>query len=157
MKCTIAFNRWLLAMGRAAVIYETFTGETREIAQLIAEGITASGHSAELLDVSRIKEASELTEFDALVLGSPTFYCSLPQKTKHLLALAREAQLQGKIGGSFGSYIHAGEAPDLIHQAMQETLGMVMAAAPLKLKFPLLGDGENRALELGRTIGNAMG
>jgi flavorubredoxin len=144
-------------MGRAAIIYETFTGETREIAQFIAEGITSSGHAAELLEADRFHDASELQAFDALVLGSPTYYCGLPQKTKSLLALARKAQLQGKIGASFGSYIHAGEAPDLIHQAMQESLGLEMAAAPLKLKFPLLGDGENRARELGRTIGNSMG
>ncbi len=143
-------------MARAAVIYETFTGETREIAQFIAEGITSAGHSAELLEVGQIKDASELQGFDALVLGSPTYYCALPQKVKTFLSLARDTRLQGKIGGSFGSYIHRGEASDLIHQAMQESLGMEVVAPPLKLKFPLLGDGESKARELGRTIGRHL-
>ncbi len=57
-------------MAKAAVIYWTGTGNTEQMAELIAEGIKEAGSEAEVLQVSDTDVDSALA-FDALALGCP--------------------------------------------------------------------------------------
>ena len=52
-------------MPKALIVYATRTGETQQIADLIAEGIRFSGHEAEVVDVKNIKSEADLEDFDA--------------------------------------------------------------------------------------------
>ncbi|MBW2485804.1 MAG: flavodoxin family protein, partial [Deltaproteobacteria bacterium] len=42
-------------MAKALIVYASRTGETRQIADLIAEGIRFSGHEAEVVESKAIK------------------------------------------------------------------------------------------------------
>ncbi|NIR15261.1 MAG: nitric oxide synthase, partial [Desulfobacterales bacterium] len=59
-------------MGKALVVYTTRTGETKDIADLIAEGIRMSGAEAEVVNSTQIKKEDELAGYDAYVFGSAT-------------------------------------------------------------------------------------
>ena len=69
-------------MGRALIVYTTRTQETRQIADLIAEGIRFSGHEAVVEDVKAIKNEDALAGYDAYVFGSPTYHGEMIQPMK---------------------------------------------------------------------------
>jgi menaquinone-dependent protoporphyrinogen IX oxidase len=47
-------------MARALVVYATRTGQTKNIAELIAEGIRFSGMEAEAVNVTEVKKETDL-------------------------------------------------------------------------------------------------
>ncbi|HPD61279.1 MAG TPA: nitric oxide synthase, partial [Thermodesulfobacteriota bacterium] len=72
---------------------------------------------------------------------------------KTMLFVAEKANLDGKIGGAFGSYGWSGEAPDRIYQTMKNIFNMKMANTPLRIKSPAsLG-----AVQLAQTYGREIG
>ena len=143
-------------MAKALIVYATRTGETEKIANLIAEGIRFSGHEAEVKKVTDVKKEDDLKGFDAVVLGSPTYHGEMVQGMKTLLFMAEKAELQGKIGGSFGAFGWSGEAPDRIFETMKNIYQMNMVSVPLRLKSSGLGGGMKMAQDYGREIGEKM-
>jgi len=143
-------------MAKALIVYATRTGETEKIANLIAEGIRFSGHEAEVKKVTDVKKEDDLKGFDAVVLGSPTYHGEMVQGMKTLLFMAEKAELQGKVGGSFGAFGWSGEAPDRIFETMKNIYQMNMVSIPLRLKSSGLGGGMKMAQDYGREIGEKM-
>lgn len=143
-------------MGNALVAFCTRTGKTRDLAGLIAEGIRFEGHESKVVNVSEIKKEDELEGYDAYVFGSATYHGQMMQGMKTMLFLAEKANLEGKIGGSFGAYGWSGEAPGRIFDTMKNIFNMKMVADPLKLKSALLGGGKQMAQDYGRQIGKMM-
>jgi flavorubredoxin len=143
-------------MAKALIVYATRTGETEKIANLIAEGIRFSGHEAEVKKVTDVKKEDDLKGFDAVVLGSPTYHGEMVQGMKTLLFMAEKAELQGKVGGSFGAFGWSGEAPDRIFETMKNIYQMKMVSVPLRLKSSGLGGGMKMAQDYGREIAEKM-
>jgi flavorubredoxin len=143
-------------MAKALIVYATRTGETEKIANLIAEGIRFSGHEAEVKKVTDVKKEDDLKGFDAVVLGSPTYHGEMVQGMKTLLFMAEKAELQGKVGGSFGAFGWSGEAPDRIFETMKNIYQMNMVSVPLRLKSSGLGGGMKMAQDYGREIAEKM-
>ncbi len=143
-------------MGTALVVYATRTGETKAIADLIAEGIRFSGHEAKVVNVSAIKSEKDLEGYDAYVFGSATYHGEMMQTMKTMLFMAEKAQLQGKVGGSFGAFGWSGEAPDRIYDTMKHIFKMDMVSGPLRLKSASLGGGIKMAQDYGREVGSKI-
>jgi len=144
-------------MGKAIVVYSTRTGETKTIADLIAEGIRIQGSDANVVNVSGIKKETDLQGFDAYVFGSATYHGEMMQSMKTLLFLAEKAGLDGKIGGAFGAFGWSGEAPDRIYDTMKHIFKMGMANGPLRLKSASLGGGVQMAQNYGKEIAKKIG
>jgi flavorubredoxin len=144
-------------MGKAIVVYSTRTGETKTIADLIAEGIRIQGSDANVVNVSAIKKETELQGFDAYVFGSATYHGEMLQSMKTMLFLAEKAGLEGKVGGAFGAFGWSGEAPDRIYDTMKNIFKMNMANGPLRLKSASLGGGVQMAQDYGKQIGKKLG
>ena len=89
-------------MAKALIVYASRTGETRQIADLIAEGIRFSGHEAEVVESKAIKSEADLEGYDAYAFGSSTYHGEMLQAMKTFLFIAEKANLKGKIGGAFG-------------------------------------------------------
>jgi flavorubredoxin len=140
-------------MGKALVVYASRTGQTKRIAELIAEGIRMAGQEAELVDASRIREPSQLEGFDAYVFGSATYHGEMLPSMKQLLFMAEKAGLKGKVGGSFGAFGWSGEAPERIYQTMKNVFGMEMVGDSLRLKSAALEGGVQMAQGYGRDVG----
>ena len=139
-------------MAKALIVCATRTGETRQIGELIAEGLRISGAEADVKDVKFIKQQSDFEGYDALVLGSATYHGDMMQPMKTLLFLAENTDLEGKTGGAFGAFGWSGEAPDRIYDTMKNIFKMDMVAQPLRLKTSAIGGGIQMAQDYGREI-----
>jgi len=139
-------------MAKALIVYATRTGATEKIGNLIAEGIRFSGHEANVIKVADIKKEADLNGYDAVVFGSPTYHGEMVKGMKTLLFLAEKAELQGKVGASFGAFGWSGEAPDRIFDTMKNIFQMDMVSNPLRLKSADLGGGTTMAQDYGREI-----
>ena len=143
-------------MAKALVVYTTRTGETKDIAKLIAEGIRISGAEADVVNSTQIKKEDELAGYDAYVFGSATYHGEMMQGMKTLLFLTEKAGLEGKIGASFGAFGWSGEAPDRIYETMKNIFKMEMVSGPLRLKSASLGGGITMAQDYGKEIGKKL-
>jgi flavorubredoxin len=143
-------------MAKALIVFATRTGATEKIANLIAEGIRISGHEAEVVKVTDVKKEDQLNGYDAVILGSPTYHGEMVQAMKTLLFMAEKAQLEGKVGGSFGAFGWSGEAPDRIFETMKNIYKMDMVGIPLRLKSASLGGGVTMAQDYGREIAKKL-
>jgi flavorubredoxin len=144
-------------MAKVLVVYATRTGETQTIADLIAEGIRFSGHEAEVANVKEIKNEAQLDGYDGYVLGSSTYHGEMLQGMKTFLFIAEKANLDGKIGGAFGSFGWSGEANDRIFDTMKHILKMDLVGDTLRLKSSSLGGGLQMAQDYGREIAKKFG
>ena len=144
-------------MAKALIVYTTRTGETKNIAELIAEGIRFTGAEAAVENVTSIKKEADLEGYDAYVFGSATYHGQMMQGMKTMLFLAEKANLEGKVGGSFGAFGWSGEAPGRIFDTMANIFKMDMVGGPLRLKSASLGGGIQMAQDYGREIGNKLG
>jgi flavorubredoxin len=144
-------------MGKAILVYSTRSGETKSIADLIAEGIRIQGCDATVVNASEIKKETDLQGYDGYVFGSATYHGEMMQSMKTLLFLAEKASLEGKIGGSFGAFGWSGEAPDRIYDTMKNIFKMDMVNGPLRLKSASLGGGVQMAQNYGKEIAKKMG
>ena len=139
-------------MAHVKIVYASRSGETEAIADLIAEGVRISGHQATVVDVKAIKNAEELNDCDALVLGSATYHGEMMKSMKTLLFLAEKASLEGLVGGAFGAFGWSGEAPERIYNTMLNIFKMKMVSGPLALKSRHLEGGIQMAQQYGRDV-----
>ena len=143
-------------MKKVLIVYSSRTGETKNIADLIGEGIRFEGLEAEIRNGSAIKKESDLEGFDGYVFGSATYHGEMIQAMKGILFLAEKAGLEGKVGGSFGAFGWSGEAPTRIFDTMKNIFKMDMVGGPLRLKSASLGGGSQMAQDYGREIAKRM-
>lgn len=144
-------------MAKALVVYCTRTGETKAIAELIAEGIRFQGGEAKVVNVTEIKKEQDLEGYDGYVFGSATYHGQMMQGMKTMLFLAEKLNLEGKVGGSFGAFGWSGEAPVRIFDTMKNMFKMDMVGDPLRLKNASLGGGTQMAQDYGKSIGSKLG
>jgi flavorubredoxin len=139
-------------MPRTLIVYASRTGETRQIGELIAEGLRFEGVEAILKKVNDIKNEGDLDGYDGYVFGSATYHGEMLQAMKTFLFLAEKAALEGRVGGAFGAFGWSGEAPGRIYDTMENIFKMDMVGAPLRLKSSSLGGGIQMAQDYGRQI-----
>ena len=91
-------------MAKALVIYYSRTGNTKKMAEFVFEGIQKEGIEAVLKDVKDVS-VDELLKYDAIVIGSPTYYGTMAAEIKRLLddSVKFHGKLDGKIGAAFAS------------------------------------------------------
>ena len=143
-------------MAKALIVYTTRTGETKKIAELIAEGIRFDGSEATVVNVTGVNKVADLEGYDAYAFGSATYHGEMMQGMKTMLFLAEKTGLEGKVGGSFGAFGWSGEAPGRIFDTMKNILKMDMVGGPLRLKSASLGGGTQMAQDYGREISKKL-
>ena len=143
-------------MGKVLVVYASRSGETKRIADLIAEGIRIQGSEASVVNITKVKKVEDLEGFDAYVFGSATYHGEMMQGMKTMLFLAEKTGLEGKVGGSFGAFGWSGEAPGRIFDTMKNILKMDMVNGPLMLKSALLGGGIEMAQDYGKDVAKKL-
>lgn len=144
-------------MGKALVVYSTNNGSTKNIGNFIAEGIRLEGCEATVANVTSIKKETDLNGYDAYVFGSATYHGEMMGRMKTMLFLAEKANLDGKVGGSFGAFGWSGEASDRIYDTMKNVFNMDMVSGSLRLKSTALEGGPTMAQDYGRGIARKIG
>ncbi len=146
-------------MKKLLIAYGSRTGNTKQMAEYIAEGIRFSGNEVEIKKISDIKNEEDIKGYDAYVFGSPTYHRDIMGSMKTFLFLAEKAELEGKLGGAFGSYTHSGDAPGIILDTMQYVFKMkISSLGSLRLKETLISepDGMKACQDYGRHLGEQL-
>ncbi len=143
-------------MSKVLIVYTTRAGGTKAIADLIAEGIRIAGSEATVVNSTEIKKEGDLAGYDAYVFGSATYHGDMMQGMKTMLFLCEKADLDGKVGGSYGSFGWSGEAPDRIYATMKNIFNMNMVSGPLRLKSASMGGGKQMAQEYGKEVAKKL-
>ena len=96
-------------MAKALVIYYSQTGNTKKMAESVVEGIKKEGLEVVLKEIKDV-EVGELLKYEAIVIGSPTYYGTMAAEIKKLLdeSVKFHGRLDGKVGAAFASSANVG-------------------------------------------------
>ncbi len=91
------------------VIYYSRTGNTKKMAESVAEGIGKAGLEAAVKDVKDVL-VDDLLKYDGIIVGSPTYYGSMAAQIKQLLdeSVKFHGKLDGLVGAAFASSANIG-------------------------------------------------
>jgi len=143
-------------MAKALIVFATRWRGTKKIADGIAKGIRDNGIEVDITNVTRIKNESDLEGYDAYIFGSSTYHGEMMQPMKTFLFLAEKAKLEGKVGGSYGSFGWSGEAPGRIFDTMKNIFKMDMVSGPLMLQYCTTEEEAKTAFDYGKEIGGKL-
>ncbi len=96
-------------MAKALIVYYSRSGNTRKMAETIAEGIRKENVEADVRDVKDVTPA-DLKAYAAIIVGSPVYYGSMAADIKKLFddSIRIHGKLDGKIGAAFASSANIG-------------------------------------------------
>jgi NAD(P)H dehydrogenase (quinone) len=96
-------------MAKGIVIYYSRSGNTKEMAELIAKSMNEAGLPTDCRSVEKVK-AEDLLLYDAIVIGSPTYYGHMAGPIKQLFdeTVRFHGKLDGKVGAAFSSSANTG-------------------------------------------------
>lgn len=139
-------------MPKILVLYYSQSGNTEKMANAIAEGARSIGNTE--VQVEYHVDVDDLNQFDAVIVGVPTYHHEMPIDVKRLFeeVAAKNLSLKGKIGAAFGSYGWSGEAPKLVSEIMKNKFEMIMTEQPLLTKYT----PDETSLNLCRTLGKRI-
>ena len=122
-------------MSKILVLYYSRSGNTEKMAKAVAEGAKSTGNSD--VELNYYVNAEDLSSFDAILLGTPTYHHDTPIYMKKLFEEAAEKgiNLKGKVGAAFGSYGWSGEAPKFLLEIMKNRFEMQVTEPPLLAKY----------------------
>lgn len=121
-------------MVRILVCYFSKSGNTKRMAEFIAEGASNQGADVDLKDVEEV-DADLLLEYDGLIFGSPTYYGTCAAQIKELIdeSVKHHGALEGKVGGAFSSSANlaGGNETTILHILQMFMIhGMVIKGDP---------------------------
>jgi NAD(P)H dehydrogenase (quinone) len=87
------------------IVYDSKTGNTEKMALAVAEGVREIEGVDAVLKRADKTTNEDLLEAGGIVVGSPTYYGQMSEKTKALFDRSVEVhgKLEGKVGGAFTS------------------------------------------------------
>ncbi len=96
-------------MANVLVIYTSVSGNTEEMARLVSDGAEKAGADVTLKRVEDTDPA-ELLDYDATIIGSPTYYGAPAAPVRKLFddSVKYHGQLEGKVGAAFSSSANIG-------------------------------------------------
>jgi flavorubredoxin len=138
------------------IFYYSRTGNTEKMAKAIAEGAKSDANVEAELEY--YIEPDGLANFDAILVGAPTYYHEMPIDVKRLLeeAAAKGVSLKGKVGAAFGSYGWSGEAPKVVLEIMKNKFEMRVIDPPLLAKYAPDQNALNMCRDLGKHVSESL-
>ncbi|MGB9301639.1 MAG: flavodoxin domain-containing protein [Anaerolineae bacterium] len=140
---------------RLLVVYESHTGNTRRMAEGVAQGAREVPEvEVVLANVGQASEA-QLTEADGIILGAPTRNTKVPPAMSQFLDRMKQGPLRGKLGAVFGSYGWSGEAVGLLRSALVAQ-GVQVPGAGIRVKRTPDAEALEQCRQLGRSVGQRL-
>ncbi len=139
-------------MPRCLVLYYSRTGNTEKMANAVAEG--ARTVNSVDVDLEYHVDPGDLARYDAIIIGTSTYYHDMPIDMKRLFeeAAVKSVNLKGKLGAAFGSYGWSGEAPKMVAEIMKLKFEMNVVEPPLLA----LNTPDQKTLEACRALGKRV-
>ena len=152
-------------MKKVLIAYFSASGTTEQMAEYIAEGVRFSGQEVVIKGIGDIKATEEIAGYDGYIFGSPTYSLDVPKPVKAFLTMAEKADLEGKLGGTFGSYTHDvaykhdNYAPAIIFDTLQSAFKMnPFELGPFALKEDVVqtSEGMKTCQDYGKAFGEKV-
>jgi flavorubredoxin len=142
-------------MKKILVLYYSRSGNTEKMAKAIAEGAQSIGGIG--VELNFHVDVSDLNNYDAILIGAPTYRKEMPVDFKSLFEEAEKQSinLKGKIGAAFGSYGWSGEAPKLVLELMQK-FEMQVTETPILAKYAPDQSAIEACKNLGKRISESL-
>ena len=139
-------------MSRILILYYSRTGNTEKMSSAVAEGARSVNNVQ--VDIEYHVEPEDLARYDAILVGTSTYYHDMPMDMKSLFeeVAAKNVSLKGKVGAAFGSYGWSGEAPKIILEIMKLKFGMNVTEPALMV----LNTPNESSLNLCRALGKRV-
>jgi NAD(P)H dehydrogenase (quinone) len=93
------------SMSKVLIIYDSRTGNTEKMASAVADGVRSVDGAEVTVKIVDNAKVGDLLKFDAIILGSPTYYGNVSGKLKEFIDKSYKihGKLEGKVGGAFTS------------------------------------------------------
>lgn len=141
-------------MVKILVCYYSKSGNTESMAKKIVEGMESSEADGEV-DLQKVgnAEIENLTDYDGIILGSPTYYGLPSAEIKKFIdeSIRHHGKLEGVIGGAFSSSANTAGGNETTIIAIIEALlihGMIVKGMPKGDHFGPVAIGEPDEKEL---------
>lgn len=138
-----------------AVIFTSMSGNTEEMADLVAKGAREAGAEVDQLDVLNVS-SGDLEQYDGLFLGAYTWGDGeLPDDFEDFYEELDSVNLEGKIAAAFGSgdtaYPQFCKAVEILEEKLTER-GAYVAIEGLKIELAPEGEDVDRCVEFGKQL-----
>ena len=150
-------------MAKIIVLYYSKTGNTEKMAQAVKQGVENSDSEAELARVEDFNP-EDLSEYEGIIIGSPTYYGLLAGPVKDFLdrSIKVHGQLENKAGAAFSSCATTGGGVESTILSILEAMlvhGMLVKGFSDRGHYgPIsVGEPDERALKECRQLGEEMG
>ncbi len=142
-------------MRKVLVIYYSRSGNTEKMAKAVVEGAKSDKNLT--VDLSYHVEADELSNYDAIIVGTPTYHTQMPIDFKNLFEeiSAKQINLKNKIGGVFGSYGWSGEAPQAVVEILKK-FEMQVIEPPIRAKYNPDQKALDVCIDLGKRVAQKL-
>ena len=121
-------------MSKVLIIYYSRSGNTQEMAQIIADAMNEADLPTECKNVNKVK-TEDLLDYDTIVVGSPTYYGHMAAPIKQLFdeSVSLHGRLEGKVGAAFTSAANIGGGNETTIMGIIEAMliaGMIVWGDP---------------------------
>lgn len=141
------------------VLYGSMYGNTEQLADIIAQGLSAGGvrriicHNVSKSDPSQI--LCDVFRYKALIIGSPTYCGTVFSPIENILNLIRLRDLKGRLYATFGSYTWAPAAVKKLTPFAEE-MGWKAVGSSVELKMADHASVIDAAWALGIEVAEAL-
>lgn len=139
-------------MKQILIFYYSRTGNTEKMAKAIEAGVRmVDGVEVELTYQVALED---LVNYDAIVIGAPTYHHDMTVGIKKLLeeAAVKNINLKDKVGAAFGSYGWSGEAPKLVNEILKNRFEMRIIETPLHVRYVPDSVGLDKCRSFGKKV-----
>lgn len=145
---------------RVFIPYVSAYGNTKKMAEKIAEGIKKAGDiEVELMDIEHTPLdvlEDKVYKSCAFLIGSPTINQNTLLPIYGLLAVINPIRNKGKLAGAFGSFGWSGEAVKIIQETLRQLKFKIYNEDGLKVNFIPYDDSDEKAVEYGLGFGRQL-
>jgi NAD(P)H dehydrogenase (quinone) len=152
---------------RILVVYHSRGGNTKRMAEFVAEGASGPGAEVDLKGVTEVS-APDLLGYDAVIAGSPTYYGHMASELKKLFdeSVKLHGKLSGKVGGAFSSAANVGGGNETTIRGILDAMlihGMIVQGTAHGDHYGPVSVGkpdervEKQCRELGRRVAELAG
>lgn len=147
-------------MPSAVVVYDSWYGCTRAVAEEVARGLSADGRVATIVTHVKDTTPEHVVDHDVIVIGSPNHFGSPTPRARDLVQKLRAFDLRGKRLAFFDTCFvrDRGKAMSKLETLLRERNPMLsppflgLSVAVEGTRGPVLPGEMSHARELGRTI-----
>ena len=142
----------------AVILYDTMWEGTRFMAEVIGQGLAASGVPYKMFHVAVSDRSDVITEVfkaKAIIVGSPTFNQGVLPTISPIFEDLKGLKFQNKIGAAFGSCGWSGESVKIIEEHLS-SCKIQLVADGVRAKWQPKPDDLAKCKELGKKVAQAI-